>query len=208
MLHSAEIRWYADGPLPGEVLSWFAGGQTLEPEVRSDSYLVFPECETVGVKLREGKLEIKGLVDPPRELTTAFGVTGRADRWVKWSFGSDGLRALEAELHQSGTWVEVHKERYLRKFSADQGTPAEVRPQAKPFPRAGCNVELTRVRLDDDPRAWFSLGFEAFGPADGVAATLQAVLPVFLEANGGAPGIPLGTHNSLSYPAWLASRAS
>ena len=56
MLHSAEIRWFVPGQIPQAVLDWFGAGHALKPEEkRIDEYLMFPDCDTVGVKLRQGK---------------------------------------------------------------------------------------------------------------------------------------------------------
>lgn len=204
MVHSAEIRWFIPGPLPGDVRDWFGAGQGLTPEkARDDAYLFFPGCDTVGVKLREGKLEVKAVVSPPRPLHLGDGVNGRTDQWVKWSLGSEGLKALEDDLRQSGRWVEVRKERYLRKFSADGETPVEVPAREKPD--RGCNAELTCIRVDGDPGEWFSIGFEAFGPAGGVGKTLDDTLRLFFGRHGGVPGLRLTGRESMSYPVWLAT---
>ena len=204
MLHSAEARWFIAKDLPDEVLGWFRAGQAPErEEAQVHEYLLFPDCDTVGVKLREGRLEIKAMVSTPRPISRDVGVTGRTDRWVKWSFGSEGLKNLEPALHQSGHWLKVRKERFLRKFSADAGGLVEVTAKQRPFPANGCNVELTRIAAEANPRFWFSLAFEAFGAPAGTAKILETAIHYFFQEHGRAPGIRLSRRNSLSYPAWL-----
>ena len=56
----------------------------LERE-RNDDYLLLPGCDTVGVKQRQGKLEVKALVAGPSPFSLG-AVVGRLDQWVKWSF--------------------------------------------------------------------------------------------------------------------------
>lgn len=218
MLHSAEVRWFLPEDRWGKSLIWFTAGQVLESEgVRKDDYLLFPDCDTVGVKLRGGKkLEIKALVAASRPLSLDNGVNGRTDQWVKWSFEdkdkeNNNLLALETKLHKSGQWVRVHKERYLRKFSFDSGCPLEVPPKQEPFPKAGCNVELTCLKIGDvdadDKDALpqgFTFGFEAFGPTAAVAKILDDTLRSFFEAQGSLPGEQLNGRDSLGYAAWLA----
>jgi hypothetical protein len=205
MLHSAEIRWFIPGQLPDEVRDWFSAGRSLTPESsRGDRYLVFPGCDTVGVKLREGKLEIKPRTTSPRSVSPVSGVSGLADAWVKWSFGSDGLRTLKPELLQSGLWVEVRKERTIRKFSADSGSVLEVQPEQKPLPNAGCNVELTAIEIDARRPNWYSLGFEAFGEQKKVESILDETVRLFFGAQPPLPEMSLGEKESLSYPGWLA----
>jgi len=208
MVHSAEVRWFIPTTLPERVQDWFKDGQP-SPELedsRVDEYLLFPDCDSVGVKLREGKLEIKAMLCAPRPISMGAGINGRTDQWVKWSFKSEGLRDLNLGLHQSGKWVKVRKERCLRKFSADANI-VEVPAKQKPFPIAGCNVELTRIEVEEDPRFWFSLGFESFGPSGSTSKILDDTLRLFFKKRGLMPGVPLNGLASLSYPAWLATFA-
>ncbi len=65
MFRSSEARWFISGSLPDEVLRWFKAGQALDSEgVQVQEYLVFPDCQSVGVKLREGRFEIKAILAP------------------------------------------------------------------------------------------------------------------------------------------------
>ncbi len=177
MLHSAEARWFIPKVLPGEVLSWFRAGLVLDSEgVQVHEYLLFPDCDSVGVKLREGKLEIKAMLSAPRRLSRDLGVKGRTDQWVKWSFASEGLETLDPALHQSGRWLKVRKERFLRQFSADRGGLVEITAGQRTFPANGCHVELTRIEVEANPRFWFSLAFEAFGAPDVIAEILESAI--------------------------------
>jgi hypothetical protein len=204
VLRSAEIRWFFPRPWSDEVRLWFSAGRELEPEgEREDQYLLFPDCETVGVKLREGKLEVKARVSGPSPISLENGVRGQTDQWVKWSFASQGLPALTQDLLQSGQWVGVQKKRIVRKFSADSDSVKEVPPKQQPFPASGCNVELTAIKVNATPKLWFSLGFEAFGPPAAVARILDEAVRSFFSGNGAMPGIRLSESESLNYPAWL-----
>jgi hypothetical protein len=206
VLHSAETRWFIAKILPDEVLDWFRAGQALETEgVQVHEYLLFPDCDTGGVKLRAGKLDIKAMVSAPRPLSRELGVSGRTDRWVKWSFASQGLKTLDRELHQSGRWLKVRKERLLRKFSAGMGGLVEVTARQRPLPASGCNVELTRIAVKANPQFWFSLAFETLGPPALAVKILGIAIQSFFQEHGRAPGIRLSQRNSLSYPAWLVN---
>lgn len=155
MLHSAEVRWFHPHPPSEELLRWFLANRRLPPEDdRRDRYLWFPECDAVGVKQRESRLEVKARVsgphplalDPappprpdgppgdPREGRTALG-SGRAERWVKWSLASAALPQLQDDLNASGRWLAVDKRRWLLKWEATTGGVVEA---AAPDPgRAG-----------------------------------------------------------------------
>jgi hypothetical protein len=206
MVHSAEIRWFLPGPLPEPVRHWFTAGQRFAPAPkRWDDYLLFPGCDTVGTKLREGTLEVKAMTAASRPLSVTPAINGRTDQWVKWSFASQGLGALDAELHASGPWVRVGKVRYVRTFGADAGTLVEVKTQERPV--RGCHVELTGIDVPTEPSAWYSLGFEAFGPPATTAQTLDETLRYFFHIHGGVPGVRLHGRTSMNYPAWLATVA-
>jgi hypothetical protein len=204
VLHTAEARWFIAKILPDEILEWFKAGQALESEGgQVHEYLLLPDVSTVGVKLREGKLEIKAMASAPRPLRRVLGASGRTDQWVKWSFASEGLQTLAPELQRSGRWLKVRKERFLRRFSAGGDGLVEETSRLMTFPPSGCNVELTRITVEADPRFWFSLAFEAFGPPALAVKILEIAIRSFFQEHGRAPGIRLSQRNSLSYPAWL-----
>jgi hypothetical protein len=214
MLHSAEIRWFVPGPLPDEVLNWFSRGEDLAglretkagAQVREDQYLLFPHCETVGLKLREGKLEVKALTQPPKPINVNDRICGLSDQWVKWSFGSEGLKQLEKELYQSSRWIKVKKDRYLRKYSADSDSPIEVPRNVDPLPVKGCNIELTEITvLEEKISEWYSVGFESFGTVGCIETILVDVLKIFFKKYGNVPGDPLNLERSSNYPSWLCS---
>ena len=205
IFRTSEARWFIPGSLPDEALKWFIADRSLDPEgVQIHEYLVLPDCPSVGVKLREGRFEIKAILEPPQPLGPDLPVKGRTDRWVKWSLASEGLQTLEPALHQSGTWLKVRKERFLRRFAADTGRLVEVIAPPGSFPGSGVNLELTRIGAEINPRSWFSLAFEAFGPAAVANQLLLDALRLFFKDHDPVPGMPLEEENSLSYPAWLA----
>ena len=64
----------------------------------------------------------------------------------------------------------------------------------------GCEVELTEVRTRGQD--WWTLGFEATGPASLLRSELEAAAAlVFAQALPG--GVVLGTDDSRSYAEWL-----
>jgi len=206
VLYTAEARWFIPEALPDAVLDWFRAGHALESEgVQVHEYLLFPDCNSVGVKLRDGRLEIKALRGASRSLSQGLGISGRTEEWVKWSFASEGLQALDQALHQSGRWLKVRKERFSRRFSSERDRLMEVTVGQGPLPVVGCNVEVTRIDVDANPRFWFSLGFEAFGPATVTAGILDDTLLLFFSEHGCVPGTTLSEYASASYPTWLAN---
>lgn len=220
--HSAELRWFLQGKDQfDEFLKWFclqdqillktegeynpktvSGPFVKQEEERNDEYLLLPDCDTTGVKQRQGKLEVKALVLGPRPFSLG-GVVGRLDQWVKWSFEpSDKQRSkdLEIELNLSGRWRKVIKKRYLQKYSFDSGLAA-VSPDQRPD--TGCNIELTVINVKANIGTWLTFGFEAFGPSGRIIALLDEAVTYFFTLHG-KPPVRLEGRDSFSYPAWLA----
>ena len=215
MYHSSELRWFFEGGLPEPVLAWFtAGGHAVSEAPRVDEYLALPGCATVGVKLREGRFEVKALTGEPALVGLPNGFAGVRERWVKWSLAGAG--ALRVAIEQAGDeWVFVRKHRHVRKLALD-GAVAEELPPGAEAPGGGCQIELTtlgalRGRQDggvaaagdwaDAAACWWSLAFEAFGEPDRLDTHLARGAAALLEDG---PPVRLGPADSLSYPAWLA----
>jgi hypothetical protein len=193
MQPSAEVRWFDSEPLPEDLRLWFQRRCPMADENRrTDSYLVLPGSTVVGVKLREGRLEIKAQREPAREVRYPNGVAGRADGWIKLS--------LETSIESNGpSLVHVNKHRRLQCYSLDAGHPTLL--AAGGHPSEGCFCELTALEVGD--RKFWTLGLEAFGSAEHVDAILAATANYVF-----APEVcpkPLQTEMSFAYPAWLLS---
>lgn len=214
ILTSAEVRWFFEGSLSPEIDEWFSLGHSIsKPESRADHYLVFPVSSSVGVKFRDGKLEIKPLVKVLVDSTYPQGIVGHAQMWEKWSYGDKDSKPLLVPLQEMLTkdtqrWITATKERRLWKISMDQDSVIEVDPESRP--RNGCNVELTKIHVND--LLYWSFGFEAFGDPTRVEEYLDKVAKhVFADQrfprkfSTGHPSGLLSTANSRSYPEWLTS---
>lgn len=123
---------------------------------------------------------------------------GRVESWRKWSFpcGQPGLTSWEAV-----GWRPVHKRRRIGWFSlASQPAATPVRGRGE---EPGCAVELTEVLTSGE--AWWTLGFEAAGPADLLRSELDATAAfVFAQALPGE--VELGINGSTSYAEGLWRR--
>lgn len=165
-----------------------------------DIYLLLPGCGDMGIKWREGTLQIKGRVEDlgPRRMGTRH--RGRVQRWIKWTF--EEVPAAYRSLFSSGArhglaTAAVSKTRALRMISLDAGEPVEVMPGD--VLQRGVGYEMTDLELDG--KRCCSIAFEAF-PDDAVtAAGFDAVLTGFLEE---LP-VPLDAGASMSYPEWLST---
>jgi hypothetical protein len=197
--HSLEVRWIFPGELETAVVGWFlrfpAG-----TEAREDTYLLSPHLPQLSVKVRAGRaLEVKVFRGSPGILDVAGRALGRMESWQKWSFPC-GLPSQDSE--EVAGWQPVRKRRRISRFSLASGTVSVRAPGLGNEP--GCAVELTEVRTRGE--AWWSLGFEATGPADLLRSELEATAAVvFAEALPG--GVRVGTDHSRSYAGWLHRQA-
>lgn len=200
MLPTAEVRWFYPGAAPLEIVTWFGQGER-PPETqppRTDYYLRLGDTDSLGIKLREGKLEIKQRQQSSATVRFGGQVAGRVALWRKWSFplaASGGDPA--ALLAQSGSWLAVHKARRVRQYEL---TPSrEVRPvPATLFPAQGCGLELTAIRVEGG--RWWSLAFEAFGDEGHLR---QNLLLVGKHVLARPLALALEAQHSFSYPRWL-----
>ena len=200
LLHSAEIRWFFQGRLPHEFLAWFTARKEIVASERMDSYLLFPGCESVGVKQREGRFEIKAIRGASETMSLGNSISGRSDAWVKWSYGGEGIDHWIASLsRETGGWLPVKKKRWLRKFSLDNKQPAEV--EIRDTPLEGCGIEVTVVHAHNT--VWWTFGLEGFGAEYTVRSNLRLAAEEFFSDN--KPPRPLTTTSSCSYPVWINS---
>lgn len=204
MIVSAEMRWFWPGECPDRFGAWFqAGSPPPALSTREDEYLHERGQTELGIKRRGANagIEIKGLVAvlPPSRDPAPFA--GAIEIWSKWP-SSASLRDLPV--------VRIKKKRWLRKFNTGDAEPMEIpmlsddaRTDRRPFPRQGCNVELTRIELEPE-QVWWMFGFEAFGDLSSVEGSLRAALSLMAERS--PP--PLAPGELMSYPAWLDRRVA
>ena len=197
-VRSLEVRWIFPGQLESAVARWFARFPA-GTESREDTYLLDPPLPGLSMKIRGGgALEVKVYRGSPGILEVAGRTRGRMESWQKWSFP---LSPLSPGSGNPPGWRPVRKRRRISRFS-----PAS-RPTRAPSWALGqqprCDVELTEVHSGG--RDWWTLGFEATGPADLLRSELEATAAlVFAHALPG--GVEPGPDESRSYAEWLGQR--
>ena len=195
---SLEVRWIFPGQLKAAVAGWF-GRFPARMESREDIYLLDPLLRGLSVKVRGGgALEVKVYWGSPGILEVAGRARGRLESWQKWSFPFSPLSPGSGD---PPGWRPVRKRRRISRFSLTSGQ-LEVRgPGLAQQPR--CEVELTEVRISGQD--WWTLGFEATGPADLLRSELETTAAlVFAQALPG--GMEPGPDESRSYAEWLGLR--
>jgi hypothetical protein len=197
-VRTLEVRWIFRGKLASAVAGWFARFP-VETTVLQDAYLLDPHLPGLSVKVRGGQaLEVKVYRGSPGFLEVAGCARGRLESWQKWSF-PHGPASLDGR--DSAGWRPVSKRRRIGRFSlAGRLATASDRGLGE---GPACAVELTDVHTRGE--AWWTLGFEATGPTDGLYSELEAAAAlVFAVALPG--GLELGADDSRSYAQWLCQR--
>jgi hypothetical protein len=206
-LASHEVRWFFEGRAEDHLnlKKWFESAAAGPPSWKGrdgdqpDVYLQIPGSEDVGIKWREGELQIKGRTAMLG--TQVFGRNhyGRVERWVKWSYAKmpDKFRTLFAEPTRLPC-ISVRKTRALRKLHLDTmlGTAQEV--DAKTFVDRGLGCELTNLEVAG--KRFCSLGFEAFPDDAAMHGAFSTTVSAFLD---GLQNVELSAAKSMSYPTWL-----
>ena len=206
---SAEVRlWWCAAEIEA-VEAWFTGLSALRPggvghdglscsSARLDRYLSDRDQSEVGIKVRRhgspsARLEIKSLID----VRGCVPWLGAVSLWTKVS--------SQLPLGE-GSVVDVIKLRRLRKFSMNEGQLEELalleneEPASGLLPVAGCNVEFTRVMVQNSESVWWTLGYESFGTLDEVERILRACVA---RTTSGRPIPHADLARSATYPEWL-----
>jgi hypothetical protein len=196
-VRSLEVRWIFPGQLETALAGWF-GRFPAGVESREDTYLLNPQLRGLSVKVRAGgALEVKVYRGSPGIMAVTRRARGRMQWWQKWSFPV----AVSQDSDDPAGWRPVRKRRCISRFSLASGQFVARVPGPGPEPR--CEVELTEVRTRGQD--WWSLGFEATGPAHLLRGELEAAAALMF-----AQPLPGGLEPSLdasrSYAEWLAQR--
>jgi hypothetical protein len=194
---SLEVRWIFPGQLDAAVAGWF-GQFSAGVESREDIYLLDPRLPGLSVKVRGGAaLEVKAYRGSPGILEVGARVRGRLEFWQKWSFPFSPFSPGSGD---PAGWRPVRKRRRISRFSSVSG-PVVTRAAELGQPR--CEVELTEVHMGG--QHWWTLGFEATGPASLLRSELEATAAlVFAQAP--PDGVEPGADESRSYAEWLSQR--
>jgi hypothetical protein len=151
------------------------------------------------VKVRGGgALEVKAYRGSQGMLEVAGRASGRMESWQKWSFPFSPLSPGSGD---PPGWTPVRKRRCISSFSSASQQIVARSPGLGQQPR--CEVELTEVHSGG--QHWWTLGFEATGPASLLRSELQATAAlVFAHPLPGS--VQPGPDQSRSYAQWLGQR--
>jgi hypothetical protein len=171
ILESWEMRWFGKGAVPIIFQQWSEeNGLTTQP-VRTDHYLMHKAGKAMGIKWREGNLQIKELVGKETKKPTV-------GHYKKWSFElkeDDLLQKIEA--HEE--WVAVAKKRDLAKWRVEEDTLHRTDPGNEEI---GIELEISAVMCKE--KLWWTIAFEATGGVENLEKGLKEIkIPEIKEAH-------------------------
>ena len=155
----------------------------------------------MGIKWREGELQIKGRVSSLGTQVFCDRHQGNVERWIKWSYANipaSYQRLFVADKETELVTVSVRKTRALRKVRLDTLTGKAEEVDEKIFIDRGLGCELTELKVAG--KAYCSLAFEAFPNDSAMDAAFTEAVEAFVD---GLTAFDLTTAYSQSYPAFL-----
>lgn len=203
MLTTYELRWFYPGTIPQDIELWFEQNCLIEqlqpPEEREDLYLYSPRCDFLGIKLRQGQLEVKWRKAELGIVRFGEFVEGKAEKWGKWLCCDATEESFQPNLVLGDpSWVSVQKVRFSQLYQILSEFPPQPVSAHEDIDN-GCTVELTHLIIQEN--AWWSLAFEAFGEDARLMENLQVTADRVFKSYSVSKLLAL---NSYAYPSWLA----
>jgi len=202
MYPTIEVRWFGAG-VPASAMAWWLTREAddLEEEPpRVDAYLS-AVGDSLGIKLRQGRVEIKQRQAVYGAVQLGEDVRGIAEKWHKWSFAIARPDRRLADLDFS--WMRVKKQRWMRRYGIDGSRAFLLAPVLDSDVRT-CEVELTRVEFAGGK--WWSFCLEALGRDEGdIRDVLVPVAEHVFEPGHNPP--ELFEKDSCGYARWLEMRS-
>ena len=196
MFSSVEVRWFYPGKVPTQVQRWFDQDNKLDPlPERTDFYLRYTGG-SLGVKLRQGYIELKQNTQHYGPVRFHQSVQGQVEGWQKWSIPVVEESGIVDSVRGNTAWLGVLKQRCLRMFALNRKIK-EISPDV--YPELGCSWEITKVSLSDRSDIWWTVAYEAFGESQNLKDLLFDVIAHTINSTQ----LSLQIESSSGYPAWI-----
>lgn len=159
MYKTKEIRWFFKNDRK-PVRNWFEDLKFDVLEKRNDFYLNLKK-DDVGVKIREGKVEVKHRIGSRARGCLNPKAWGNFEEYIKWSFPVNDDDALYCETLSDGleNWTLIEKHRMAAQLSTTNNG-LMLYPSSQKL-KSGCQVEYSEIRLKGE--RWYTFGMEWFG---------------------------------------------
>ncbi|NNE77953.1 MAG: hypothetical protein HKN31_12880 [Pricia sp.] len=192
MYLTKEIRWFFKNENE-HINRWFDRLEFDNFEQREDFYLDLGK-EDLGVKLRQGNIEIKYSVGTRSKGCLNKNAWGYFEKWNKWSFSVENKEAILSgmTIDDQSKWTSVLKERKIAILTFEQGE--ENLLAADNETASSCQFEYSRIQVSDS--VWYTFGLEYSGDL-----SLKIRDSLITEILGDTK---FAMNQSMGYPAFLA----
>ncbi len=159
MYKTKEIRWFFKKQNQS-IETWFETLPFDSFEKREDIYLCLGK-DDVGVKLRDGNIEIKHLIGTRSRGCLETKAWGYFEDWVKWSFVADSGQEILMNITDGKRkrWLSVKKERQAGQLTMEDGA-ISIKPNHVSL-KYGCQIEYCSIQVNGEQ--WYTFGLEWFG---------------------------------------------
>jgi len=157
---SYEVRWFFEKS-QGQIEEWFNQKGMFFNKGKSNKRIDFylPVSSGLGVKLREGDIEIKQRFE--NEKSDEFKVPGKVETWQKWDFELKDSDNESAKIikGKDKSWIRLPKERIGFQYNFT-GNERAQEVNIKNIIPEGCQVEYTRLILNN--KVYYTFNIESF----------------------------------------------
>ncbi len=199
MLESTELRWFYEDHLPLNLDKVFKSLKLQSNyEVRSDYYLLIKNCDYIGIKLRNSRLEIKWRKYDQLFDLSKLNISGKIEHWIRWEWNDiqpfkDIVQFLQ--INKVDPWVKINKKRLQKKFNIQNKTLIEIASNEQ---SSDCAMEITELRVNN--QIWWSVGFDSFTSHNRITFIKQIIETQLVDQFQ----IKLQLEQSYGYPKWLS----
>lgn len=190
------------GRLQEQVCCWFQAlaAHPKPEESRKDWYLQLSNQSHLGIKLRQGRLDIKQRITNLGVQPFTASAAGQVETWQKWSFSLQNSPL--AQLQQSEPrWIGVQKTRRIKVYGLDaKHAVVPLEPDTDVY--CSCEVEIAQIYAFN--QSWCSLGLEATGSNSEREQLLRQIAIALLSSADFSFLTPTNSH---SYASWLVRLA-
>ena len=164
MYKSREVRWFFKDR--NEVITkWFQSHKLdfTQIQSRTDFYHLPTLDKALGIKIREGKLEVKHRVSGPYTGILYSNQKVSFEDWTKWSFelrNDDPETKAIVEDKKHRKWLAVIKNRMAVNVGEAENGELKIFSLDIPITR-GCQLEYTKLEVEG--KLYYSFGLEWFG---------------------------------------------
>lgn len=163
MIESWEIRWFGEGSIPLKLQHWSEELGMIAQPVRADHYFIHNGGKALGIKWREGSLQIKERIGKNEK---------RFENYQKWSFElADGNVKKDLEKHKK--WSTISKKREMAKWAVKGKNFSRI--EIGEEVESGVEIELSAVVINNN--LWWTMAYEATGGQQVLEAALEQFQP-------------------------------